>query len=274
MINRREFAGIVAAGAASALLPRVSTTQAAQAPAGVSAGGAGGDSAKNVVLVHGLYADASCWLGVIPHLQRAGLNVTAVQNPLQSLEADSAAIRRILALQNGPTVLVGHSFAGTLISETGNDPLVSALVYVAARAPDAGEDFAALAAKYPKPPASAGVVKANGYFWLTEKAFLEDFAGDLDPVRARALYAVQGRGADALVTAKTSTAAWRVKPTWYQVSTNDRTIDPELERFLAKRMKATTIEIAASHLALISHPRQIADLILSATALGRAERPT
>jgi pimeloyl-ACP methyl ester carboxylesterase len=246
MINRRVFSGMMVAGALSAAFAKSVPT------------------AKNVVLVHGLYADASCWLDVIPYLQSAGLNVAAVQNPLISLEEDSAAVRRILALQNGPTVLVGHSFAGTLISETGVDPNVSALVYVAARAPDAGEDFGALAAKYPKPPASSGVMKANGYFWLSEEAFLKDFGGDLDPARARALYAVQGRGADALVTAKTTNAAWRVKPSWYQVSTEDRTINPDLERFLAKRMNATTIEIASSHLSLISHPKQIADLILSA----------
>jgi pimeloyl-ACP methyl ester carboxylesterase len=274
MMNRRTFGGLLSAGVASGLLPRLGTAQQAKTPPShpIRAGAASKRtaSAQNVVLVHGLYADASCWLDVIPHLQKAGLNVTAVQNPLQSLEEDSAAIRRILALQTGPTVLVGHSFAGTLISETGNDPVVSALVYVAARAPDAGEDFAALAAKYPKPPASSGVVKANGYFWLSEESFLRDFAGDLDPVRARALYAVQGRGADALVSARTSIAAWRVKPTWYQVSTEDCTINPELERFLAKRMNATTIEIAASHLALLSHPRRIADIILSAAGHGVA----
>jgi pimeloyl-ACP methyl ester carboxylesterase len=220
--------------------------------------------AKNVVLVHGLYADGSCWLDVIAHLQKAGLNATAVQNPLQSLALDAAATRRILALQDGPTVLVGHSFAGTIISETGMDPIVSALVYVAARAPDAGEDFSAVAAQYPKPPASAGVVRANGYFWLSEEAFLRDFAGDVDPARARALYAVQGRVADELVSAKTSAAAWKVKPSWYQVSSNDRTIDPNLERFLAKRMNATMVELASSHLSLFSYSKVIADLILAA----------
>jgi pimeloyl-ACP methyl ester carboxylesterase len=226
-------------------------------------------AAKNVVLVHGLYADGSSWLEVIPHLQRAGLKVTAVQNPLRSIAEDAAATRRILALQNGPTVLVGHSFAGTIISEVGMDPIVSALVYVAARAPDADEDFGALAAQFPKPPASAGVVKANGFFWLSEAAFLQDFAGDLEPARARALYAIQGPGADALASGKTTAAAWRHKPCWYQVSTNDRTISPELERFLAKRMKATTIELASSHLSLLSHPREIADLILSAAGHTR-----
>jgi pimeloyl-ACP methyl ester carboxylesterase len=203
-------------------------------------------------------------LDVIPHLQRAGLKVRAVQNPLMSIAEDAAATQRILALQDGPTVLVGHSFAGTIISEAGTHPAVSALVYVAARAPDAGEDFGALAAKFPKPPASAGVIKANGFFWLSEEAFVRDFAGDIDPTRARALHAVQGPGADALATGKTTAAAWRDKPCWYQVSTNDRTINPDLERFLAQRMKATTIEIASSHVSMLSHPREIADLILTA----------
>jgi pimeloyl-ACP methyl ester carboxylesterase len=205
---------------------------------------------------------------VIPYLQRAGLNVTAVQNPLTSLEDAAAATRRVLAMQDGPTVLVGHSFAGTIISEAGAHPLVSALVYVAARAPDAGEDFGALAAKFPKPPASAGVITKDGFFWLSEEAFVRDFGGDLDPARARALYAVQGQVAVNLVTTKTSIAAWRTKPNWYQVSTQDRTINPDLERYLAKRMNATTIELASSHLSPLSHPREVADLILSAS--GRA----
>src|SRR5271155_5999321 len=215
MVSRRTFNTLLAAGVITSMTPEI--IKAKDMP-----------KAKNVVLVHGLYADGSSWLDVIAHLQNAGLNATAVQNPLMSLQEDSAAVRRILAQQDGPTVLVGHSFAGTLISETGGDPIVSALVYVAARAPDAGEDFGALAARSPKPPASAGVVKANGFFWLSEASFLRDFAGDVDPARARALYAAQGRGADTLPNTKTTTAAWRIKPTWYQVSTEDRTISPEL----------------------------------------------
>jgi pimeloyl-ACP methyl ester carboxylesterase len=256
MIDRRTFNAMLAASAVSSLTAPVSAVE--NLP-----------KANNVVLVHGLYADGSCWTDVIRQLQRVGLNATAVQNPLTSLADDAAATRRILAMQEGPTVLVGHSFAGTIISETGADPKVSALVYVAARAPDSGEDFGALAAKYPKPPASDGVVRANGYFWLNEAAFLKDFAGDIDPVRARALYAVQGRGANELVTAKTTMAAWKTKPSWYQVSSNDRTIDPGLERFLAKRMNATTIELPSSHLSLISHPKEIADLILAAAGQQR-----
>jgi len=225
--------------------------------------------ARNVVLVHGAYADGSSWSEVIPLLQRAGLNVTAVQNPLTSLTDDVEATRRILALQDGPTVLVGHSWAGTVISEAGVDPKVSALVYVAARAPDAGEDHSALAAKFPAPPASAGLVKSDGFAQLNEEAFIRDFAGDLDPVRARALYAVQGRISVTLFASRTTQAAWRNKPTWYAVSTQDRTTSTELERFLANRMKAKTIELNSSHVSLLSHPQEIADLIL--TAAGRKE---
>jgi len=258
MISRRSFAGLLGALAIASAIPAI--TQAQDAPV-----------ARNIVLVHGLYADGSSWIDVIPYLQRAGLNVTVVQNPLTSLADDVAATRRVLALQDGPTVLVGHSFAGTIISEAGNDPKVSALVYVSARAPDAGEDFGALAAKFPKPPASAGVIRKDGFFWLSEEAFLRDFAGDVDPNRARALYAVQGRGADALPSTRTTTAAWRVKPTWYQVSTEDRTINPELERFLAKRMNATTIELDSSHVSLVSHPKEIAELVLLAAGYKNAQ---
>src|ERR1700728_594773 len=258
MLSRKLFSGLLATIALASTIPGL--VQASDIPV-----------AKNVVLVHGLYADGSSWIDVIPYLQRAGLNVTVVQNPLTSLADDVAATRRALASQDGPTVLVGHSFAGTIISEAGNDPKVSALVYVAARAPDAGEDFGALAAKFPKPPASAGVVRANGFFWLSEESFLRDFAGDVEPSKARALYAVQGRGADALVNARTTTAAWKLKPTWYQVSTEDRTINPDLERFLAKRMHATTIELPSSHVSLVSHPKEIADLILLAAGRKKSQ---
>jgi pimeloyl-ACP methyl ester carboxylesterase len=220
--------------------------------------------ARNVVLVHGAYADGSCWSEVIGRLQPLGFKTTAVQNPLTSLADDVAATRRILALQDGPTVLVGHSWAGTVISEAGVEPSVSALVYVAARAPDAGEDYTALAAKFPTPPASAGLVKSGGFAQLSEEAFLRDFAGDIEPAKARILYAVQGRISDTLFSGRTTNAAWRSTPSWYAVSTEDRTISPELERFMAGRMKAKTVEVKASHLSLISHPQEITDLILSA----------
>lgn len=220
--------------------------------------------AHNVVLVHGAYADGSSWAEVIPLLQRAGLHVTAVQNPLSSFKDDVDATKRILAMQDGPTVLVAHSYGGMVASEAGVDPKVSALVYVAARAPDAGEDFAALAAKYPAPPASKGLVHAGGFAQLSEDAFVHDFAGDLPRAKALELYAVQGRISDTLFSSRTTVAAWKDKPTWYAVSIKDRTINPDLERFLAKRMNARTIELPASHVSMISHPREIANLILAA----------
>jgi pimeloyl-ACP methyl ester carboxylesterase len=222
-------------------------------------------SVHNVVLVHGAYADGSGWNEVIARLQKAGMHVTSVQNPLTSLADDAEATRRILALQDGPTILVGHSWAGTVISETGNDPKVAALVYVAARAPDVGEDYAALAAKFPAPPASAGLVKSpDGFAQLSEQAFVRDFAGDLDPAQARVLYASQGRISQTLFSGRTTQAAWKNKPSYYVVSQNDRTTSPELERFVAKRMGAKTIELASSHVSMISHPDEIANLILEA----------
>jgi pimeloyl-ACP methyl ester carboxylesterase len=225
-------------------------------------------SARNVVLVHGAYADGSSWSEVIPILQRAGLNATAVQNPLTSLADDVAATRRALDKQDGPTVLAGHSWAGTVITEAGDDPKVSALVYVAARAPDAGEDFAALAAQFPTPPANAGLVHRDGYEELSEEAFLADFAGGVEPARARTLYAAQQPISDTLFSSRTTTAAWRRQPCYYAVSTQDRTTSPDLERFLAERMDATTIEVDSSHLAMITHPEEIAGLILTAAGRG------
>ena len=149
---------------------------------------------------------------MIPLLQKAGLHVTSVQNPLTSFADDVAATRRALALQDGPTVLVGHSYAGMIVSETGTDPKVSALVYLAARAPDAGEDYPALAAKFPAPPASKGLVHHDGFAELSEDAFVHNFAGDLPAAKARALYAVQGPISDKLFASKTTQAAWHTKP--------------------------------------------------------------
>jgi pimeloyl-ACP methyl ester carboxylesterase len=252
-MTRREFSAALIAGAAVSL---ISTRGMAAVPAPVKA--------RNVVLVHGLFADGSCWTEVIARLQSAGLNATAVQNPLTTLPEAVASAQRVLARQDGPTVLVGHSFSGMIVTEAGMNPNVSALVYVAARAPDAGEDYTALAKKFPTPPASAGIVFDGDEGRLTEEAFLRDFAGDIPEAKARVLYAVQEPFQKSLLAGKTTQAAWRSKPSFYAVSTEDRTINPDLERFMAKRMGAKTIELKSSHLSLISHPDEITQLILEA----------
>jgi pimeloyl-ACP methyl ester carboxylesterase len=229
--------------------------------------------ARSVVLVHGAWADGSSWSAVIPILQAAGLQVTAVQNPLSSLADSVAATRRALALQDGPTVLVAHSWGGTVITEIGTDPKVSALVFVAARAPDVREDFVSLSGRFPTMPVRAGVQERDGFTTIAEDAFLEFFANGVAPERAKVLYAVQQPAAASLFGERTTAAGWRTKPSWYAVSRQDKTISPDLERFLADRMKAATIELDAGHLSLVSHPVEIADLILAAAGRGTAETP-
>jgi pimeloyl-ACP methyl ester carboxylesterase len=220
--------------------------------------------AHNVVLVHGAWADGSSWSEVIPLLQEAGLNVVSVQNPLTSLADDIAATRRALDPLEGPTILVGHSYAGTVVSEVGADPRVTGLVYVAARAPDANEDFVELAKGYPTMPVRAGVVTRDGFSTLREDAFVAYFADGLPTARAKALFAVQQPIAADLFAGRTTVAAWRNKPSWYAVSKNDHTTSPDLQRFLAKRMGAHVAELDSGHLSLLSHPREIAQLILAA----------
>lgn len=248
----------------------LSAALAASAPYGAASAGRSPTPprARNVVFAHGLYADGSCWTKVITRLQTAGFNVTAVQHPLTTLEQAVASVRRVLDRQDGPTVLAGHSFGGVIVSEAGVHPNVSSLVYIAARAPDAGEDYTALAKQFAAPPAAAGVVFDGDEGRLSEAAFLNDFAGDLPRAEARALYAVQQPYERPLLIGRTTKAAWRAKPSFYAVSTQDRTINPDLQRFMAKRMGATTVEIAASHLSLLSQPKRVADLVMLAAQQG------
>jgi pimeloyl-ACP methyl ester carboxylesterase len=253
MIDRRTFSKAVVAATAASFSRAFATPM-------------GSVKARNVVMVHGLFADGSCWSEVIGRLQPSGFNVTSVQNPLTTLPEAVAEATRVLDRQDGPTVFVGHSFSGMILTEAGVHPKVSALVYVAARAPDAGEDYTALAATYPTPPASAGIVFDGDEGRLSEDAFLRDFAGDIPPAKAKVLYAVQEPFHKALLSGRTTNAAWRFKPSFYAVSTEDRTINSDLERFMAKRMGAKTIELKSSHLSLISHPDEIARLIVEAAA--------
>ena len=225
---------------------------------------------RNVVLVHGAFAEGSSWSGVVERLQAAGLQVVAVQIPLTSLADDVKATKRALAMQDGPTVLVGHSYGGTVISEVGVDPKVTGLVYVAALAPEPGEDVSELAQQFPTPPLFASIRVSGGFAQLDEAGFIANYAQDVPPARARVLAASQAPIEQNLFGQKTTVAAWKNKPSWYAVSTMDRVIDPDLERFFAKRMNAYTVEMDASHASPVSQPNAIAELIkLAARASGR-----
>jgi pimeloyl-ACP methyl ester carboxylesterase len=223
-------------------------------------------AARNVVLVHGAWADGSSWAKVIPLLEAAGLHVVAVQNPLTSLQDDVAAVQRTIALQDGPVLLVGHSYGGAVITEAGTDPKVAGLVYVAAFAPDAGQAVGELGKEFPPAPGGAEVrPDAGGFLMMTRKGIEEDFAQDLPKAERKILAATQGPTNGAVFGAKLTNAAWKTKPTWYVVAANDRMIAPDLERQFAKTMKAKTITVPSSHVPMLSHAQQVAKLIIEAS---------
>jgi pimeloyl-ACP methyl ester carboxylesterase len=227
------------------------------------------DGAKKpaIVLVHGAFADGSSWAKVIPLLQAKGYDVTAVQNPLTSFADDVAATRRALAQQDGPVILVGHSWAGVVITEAGMDPKVVGLVYVAAFAPDQGEAVGDLGKAYPPPPAlAAPIVDKEGFMSLSTDAVVKHFASDLPASEARVVAATQGPIAVSAFGAQVSGVAWKTKPSWYIVSKLDGAIAPDEERFFAKRMKATTTELNASHVSMLSQPKSVAAVIMDAAA--------
>jgi len=219
-------------------------------------------NSKTVVLVHGAFADGSSWKRVIDRLQRQHTEVIAVQLPLTSLKEDVAATQRAIARAHGDVVLVGHSWGGTVISEAGNDARVKSLVYVAAFAPDSGQSTGDLAGSYPAPPGSAGIAKtADGFLYLPAKSVRQDFAPDIKVGEQSTLTVTQGPiRADAFAQ-KVTHAAWRDKPGWYVVSKNDRMINPDLERAMAKAINAKTTEVAASHVSMVSQPEEIARVI-------------
>ena len=220
------------------------------------------------MLVHGAFADGSSWNNVIPILEAKGFVVTAVQNALKSLADDVATTKRAIESQKGNVVLVGHSYGGAVITEAAaGNPKVKALVYVAAFAPDAGETLAALGEKFPAPPLSTSVAPDSaGFLYIDRSKFREAFAADLSSGEAALLAATQKPLAAAIFGEAVKTAAWKTIPAFYVVSTEDKAINPDLERFMAKRMGAQTKEIKASHVGFISQPVEIANVIEAAAA--------
>jgi pimeloyl-ACP methyl ester carboxylesterase len=217
----------------------------------------------NIVLVHGAWADGSCWSGVIERLQAQDFQVWAPQFPLSSLADDVARLRQVLEFQDGPTVVAGHSYGGHIMTALGEDaPNVVGLVYVAAFGLDEGESLGALLSGGPPTPALAHMFNdSHAFGWLSEDDFVDHFAGDVDTTWARVMYAVQQPLALSAFEDVMGVPAWKSLPSWYLVSQNDEAIPPDAERQFAERMGATTIEIPSSHVAMVSHPAEVAELV-------------
>jgi len=224
------------------------------------------DDRPNIVLVHGAWADGSSWSGVIERLQTDGFRVTAPQFPLIALADDVARLRQVLDMQDGPTVVAGHSYGGQIMTALSEDaPNVVGLVYVAAFGLDQGESLGQLLSQGPVTPSLAHLfTDARGFGWLSEEDFVEHFAADVDSTRAHVMYAVQQPLASSAFTDVMGVPAWKSLPTWYLVAKNDEAIPPDAERQFATRMGATTTEIPSSHVAMVSHPAEVAQLIAKA----------
>ena len=229
----------------------------------------------NVVLVHGAWADGSSWLKVVPLLQAKGLHVVCVQNPLTSFADDVAATKRIIDAQDGPVLLVGHSYGGAVITEAGNDPKVAGLVYVAAFAPDQGESAASLGKPYGPTP-GVGELRpiGDGFLVLTPTGVLEDFAPDVPLPERTLMIATQTPTQGAALGTPISSAAWRTKPSWFVIASNDRMIAPGQERDTAKRMNAKTLTLATSHVPMLSKPKEVADFIVDAASGSSSSKPS
>jgi len=235
------------------------------------AGSAEKKPVHNIVLVHGAWADGSSWSGVIQRLQKDGYNVTAPQFPLTTLDANLARLREVLAVQDGPTIVAGHSFGGQIITALGTDaPNVVGLVYIAAFGLDQGESIGALLTP-PFPPALTNLrIDAQGFAWIPQSDFVNYFASDVDRTQANVMYAVQQPISLGELGEVMGAPAWRTLPSWYMVATNDQAIPPDAERFFAQRMGATTVEINSSHVAMVSHPDEVTKLIeKAAKELGK-----
>ena len=217
----------------------------------------------SIVFAHGLWADGSCFSKVIPTLQAEGHEVVSTQNSLDSLQGDVAAVRRALSRVSSPAILVGHSYGGTVITAAGTDDRVAGLVYIAALAPDDSETTQSQLDQFPATDVLAHVEVVDGRIWLLPEG-IEYFAGDLSEQEQRLVWATQGVPVADLLTQKVEGIAWRSKPSWYIVATNDHTVNPEMERFVAKRMGATTYEVESSHVVMLSNPSFVLDVIRTA----------
>ncbi len=220
-------------------------------------------SKPSIVFAHGLWADGSCFRKVIPTLQQEEHQVVSVQNSLDTLHGDVAAVIRALGRVSSPAILVGHSYGGTVITAAGTDDRVAGLVYIAALAPDDGETSQSLQAQFPTTEIFSHIEIADGRIWLLPDG-IGSFAGDLSEEEQQVVWATQGVPAADLFNQKIEGTAWRSKPSWYIVAKQDRTVQPELERFCAKRMGATTYEADSSHVPMLSNPGLVIDVIRTA----------
>jgi pimeloyl-ACP methyl ester carboxylesterase len=229
-------------------------------------------SRPNIVLVHGAWAEGSSWSAVIERLQADGYHVTAPQFPLTSLADDVSRLRQVLALQDGPTVIAGHSYGGQVMTALGNDaPNAVGLVYIAAFGLEEGESLGGLLAQGPPTPALAHqFVDGQGFVWLTQDDFVNHFAGDVDPAQAKVLYAVQQPLAASAFEDVMKVPAWKFLPSWYLVAQDDQALPPDAERMFANRMNATTIEVPSGHLAMVSHPAEVVKLTETAAEAALA----
>jgi pimeloyl-ACP methyl ester carboxylesterase len=225
-------------------------------------------ASPNLVLVHGAWADGSCWSAVIERLQADGFNVTAPQFPMTALADDVERLRHVLRLQSGPTLVAGHSYGGQIMTALGADaPNAIGLVYIAAFGLDEGETIGALLASGPPTPALANLsIDDKGFAWLLQDDFVEHFAADVDPVQASVMHAVQQALHTNSLGQEMGAPAWKTLPTWYMVAENDEAIPPDDERQFAQRMGATTVEVASSHVPMVSHPDAVVELIETAAA--------
>ncbi len=226
---------------------------------------------KNVVLVHGAFADGSGWEPVAQILMNDGYKVSVVQHPETSYADDQKYTKAAIDAMGGPVVLVGHSYGGSVITEAGNHPNVKALVYIAAFALDAGESCATIEAAVPQ-ASKAFKPDSNGNWWIEQEHFAADFAADLPRDQAQFMAVSQVPISTDAFTHKVTNPAWKTKPTWYMVATEDRSINPEQERMMAKRAHATTVEVKSSHVAYMSHPKELAKLIEEAAASVSADQ--